>query len=101
MLEGELQPGGGSTWHPHTLEEETIVVVEGTLVVFDGEGHDVGAGDAHVLRRHVATRLRTRRRRSRASTSSARREGLSGSFRDLANGTPPDDAAKRAGLKFG
>ena len=49
VLEGELQPGGGSTWHTHTLEDETIVVVEGALVVNHGERREVGAGEAHVL----------------------------------------------------
>jgi quercetin dioxygenase-like cupin family protein len=101
VLEGELQPGGGSTWHTHTLEEETILVVEGTLVVNDGERREVGAGDAHVLRRGV-------RHAFANETDSLARVyfvcapgGLERFFRDLANGVPAEEAAKRAGLEFG
>ena len=80
VIEGELQPGGGSAWHTHTLEDETILVVEGTLVVDDGEPREVGAGEAHgVLRPACVTRSRTRRRRRRGCTSSAPREVWSGS----------------------
>ena len=101
VLEGELQSGGGSTWHTHTLEDETIVVVEGSLVVNDGERRVVETGEAHVLRRGV--------RHAFANETGALTRvyfvctpgGLERFFRDLVAGVPPDDAAKRAGLQFG
>jgi quercetin dioxygenase-like cupin family protein len=101
VLEGELQPGGGSTWHTHTLEDETIVVVEGALVVDDDERREVGAGEAHVLRRGV--------RHAFANETGALTRvyfictpgGLERFFRNLVSGVPPDEAAKRAGLEFG
>ena len=101
VLEGELQPGGGSTWHTHTLEDETIVVVEGALVVNDGERREVGAGEAHVLRRGVrhafANETETLTRVYFVCTPG----GLERFFRDLVAGVPPDEAAERAGLEFG
>ena len=101
VIEGELQPGGGSTWHTHTLEDETIVVVEGTLVVNDGDRREVDAGEAHVLRRGV--------RHAFANETDALTRvyfvctpgGLERFFRDLVSGTPPDEAAERAGIAFG
>jgi quercetin dioxygenase-like cupin family protein len=101
VLEGELDPGGGSAWHTHTLEDETIVVVEGALVVNDDARREVEAGEAHVLPRGV--------RHAFANETSALTRvyfvctpgGLERFFRDLVSGVPPDDAAKRAGLEFG
>ena len=101
VLEGELQPGGGSTWHTHTLEEETILVVDGTLVVNDGERREVGAGDAHVLRRGVRHAFANETETVTRVIFVCTPGGLERFFRDLANGVPPDDAAKRAGLEFG
>jgi quercetin dioxygenase-like cupin family protein len=46
VLAGELQPGGGSAWHVHTLEDETLIVTSGTLAVDDGERRELSAGDA-------------------------------------------------------
>jgi quercetin dioxygenase-like cupin family protein len=101
VIEGELQPGGGSAWHTHTLEDETILVVEGTLVVDDGEPREVGAGEAHVLRRGVrhafANETETPTRVYFVCTPG----GLERFFRDLVSGVPADEAAKRAGLEFG
>lgn len=101
VLEGELQPGGGSTWHTHTLEEETILVVDGTLVVNDGERREVGAGDAHVLRRGVRHAFANETETATRVFFVCTPGGLERFFRDVANGTPPDDAARRAGLEFG
>ena len=101
MLEGEFDPGGGSTWHTHRGEDETIVVLAGRLVVEDGERHDLGPGEAHVLPRGV------RHAFANESTSPARvyffcaPGGLERFFRDLVAGVPPDEAARRAGLEFG
>ena len=101
VIEGELDPGGGSAWHTHTLEDETIVVVEGALVVNDGERREVDAGEAHVLRRGV-------RHAFANETDSLTRVyfvctpgGLERFFRDLVSGVPADEAAERAGLEFG
>ena len=101
VLEGELQPGGGSTWHTHTLEEETILVVDGTLVVNDGERREVGVGDAHVLRRGVRHAFANETEAPTRVFFVCTPGGLERFFRDLANGVPPDDAARRAGLEFG
>ena len=101
VLEGELQPGGGSTWHTHTLEEETIVVVEGALVVNDGERREVGAGEAHVLRRGVRHAFANETEALTLAYFVCTPGGLERFFRDVANGTSPDDAARRAGLEFG
>jgi len=101
VLEGELQPGGGSTWHTHTLEEETILVVEGTLVVNDGERREVGAGDAHVLRRGVRHAFANETDGPTRVFFVCTPGGLERFFRDLGSGVPADDAAKRAELEFG
>jgi quercetin dioxygenase-like cupin family protein len=101
VLEGELDPGGGSAWHTHTLEEETMVVVEGVLVVNDGERREVATGEALVLPRGV--------RHAFANETDALTRvyfvctpgGLERFFRDLVSGVAPDEAAKRAGLEFG
>ena len=101
VLEGELQPGGGSAWHRHTLEEETIVVVEGTLVVNDGERRQVGAGEAHVLRRGVRHAFANETEAVTRVYFVCTPGGLERFFRDLVSGTPPDEAAERAGIEFG
>ena len=101
VIEGELDPGGGSTWHTHTREDETLVVAEGVLVVNDGARRELGAGDAHVLRRGI--------RHAFANESEALTRvffvctpgGLEQFFRDLVAGVPADEAAERAGLEFG
>lgn len=101
VIEGELQPGGGSAWHTHTLEDETILVVQGALVVNDGERRELGTGEAHVLRRGVrhafANETETLTRVYFVCTPG----GLERFFRDLVNGVPAEGAAKRAGLEFG
>lgn len=101
VIEGELQPGGGSAWHAHTLEDETILVVQGALVVNDGERRELGTGEAHVLRRGVrhafANETETLTRVYFVCTPG----GLERFFRDLVNGVPAEGAAKRAGLEFG
>jgi quercetin dioxygenase-like cupin family protein len=104
VLEGELQPGGGSTWHTHTREDETIVVLDGTLVVNDGERRELGAEEACVLPRGV--------RHAFANESDAPVRvyffcapgGLERFFRELAAARGDADiaaAADRAGLVFG
>ena len=101
VLEGELQPSGGSAWHTHTREEETILVVEGTLVVNDGERREVGAGEAHVLRRGVRHAFANETEAVTRVYFVCTPGGLERFFRELANGVPPEDAASRAGIEFG
>lgn len=104
VLEGELDPGGGSSWHTHTREDETIVVVDGALVVDDGERRELGPGEACVLSRGV--------RHAFANESEARTRvyffcapgGLERFFRELVAAQGDDEvaaAAERAGLRFG
>ena len=101
VLEGELQPGGGSTWHTHTREDETIVVVEGALVVNDGERREVEAGDAHVLARGVRHAFANETDAPTRVYFVCTPGGLERFFRDLVGGVPADEAAVRAGLEFG
>ena len=98
VLEGELQPGAGGAPHAHTREDETILVVAGSLVVDDGERHELGAGDAHVIPRG------TRHAFANEGAEVARvfffcaPGGLERFFRDLVSGVDPAEAAARAGL---
>jgi quercetin dioxygenase-like cupin family protein len=100
VLDGELDPGGGSGWHMHTLEDETLIVTSGTLVVDDGARRELAAGDAHVLPRG--------RRHAFANESGeivrlyfvCTPGGLERFFRALAAGEPAEAAAARAGLIF-
>jgi quercetin dioxygenase-like cupin family protein len=104
VLEGELDPGSGSSWHTHTREDETIVVVDGALVVEDGVRRELGPGEAWVLPRGV--------RHAFANESGARTRvyffcapgGLERFFRELVAAQGDDEiaaAAERAGLRFG
>jgi quercetin dioxygenase-like cupin family protein len=101
VLEAELDPGGGSTWHTHRAEDETIVVRAGSLVVEDGGRHELGPGDAHALPRGV------RHAFANESTSTTHvyffcaPGGLERFFRDLTAGVPAEAAARRAQLEFG
>ena len=101
VLEGELQPGGGSAWHTHTLEDETIVVVDGALVVNDGERREVEAGEAHVLRRGVRHAFANETGAPTRVYFVCTPGGLERFFRDLSSGVSPEEAAERAGLELG
>ena len=100
ILEGELDPGAGSSWHTHHREDESIVVLEGSLVVHDEERHELEPGDAYALPRGV--------RHSFANESESLTRvyffcspgGLERFFRDLTCGLPPAEAALRADLVF-
>src|SRR4051794_35806468 len=46
VLYAEIEPGAGSSWHTHTKEDETVVVLEGELVLNDGDRHVLQRGDA-------------------------------------------------------
>jgi quercetin dioxygenase-like cupin family protein len=53
LLEVTLEPDSGAGPHTHALEAETIAVLDGSLVVDDGERHELGPGDVLVLPRGV------------------------------------------------
>lgn len=101
VLEAEIQPGGGSSWHAHTKEDETVLVLEGELVLNDGDRHELRRGDAHVVPRG--------RRHAFANEGDAPARvyffcapgGLEHFFRAVASGIPAEQAASRAGLKLG
>jgi quercetin dioxygenase-like cupin family protein len=101
VIEGELEPGGGSGWHTHTLEDETIVVIKGALVVDDGERREVAAGQAHVLPRGVRHAFANETDAVTRVYFVCTPGGLERFFRDLVADVPADEAARRAGLIFG
>jgi quercetin dioxygenase-like cupin family protein len=100
VLEAEVDPGAGAGWHTHTREDETVLVLEGEIVVHDGERHDLVAGDAYVLPRD------TRHAFANEADSRARvyfvctPGGLERFFRTVTAGVPADEAAAAAGLEF-
>jgi quercetin dioxygenase-like cupin family protein len=100
VLDGELAPGAGAPFHRHTLEDETIVVLEGELLVDDGSRSTLGPGSAYRLPRG------TRHAFVNEGDSTVRAlfvcvpGGLENFFRALANGAPPAAAAAEAGLEF-
>jgi quercetin dioxygenase-like cupin family protein len=101
VIEGELEPGGGSNQHAHTLEDETILVIQGALVVDDGERREVAAGQAHVLPRGVRHAFANETDAVTRVYFVCTPGGLERFFRDLVADVPADEAARRAGLIFG
>ena len=98
VLEAEIEPGGGSSWHTHTKEDETVVVLEGELVVDDGDGHVLRRGDAHFVprgRRHMFTNEGASSVRAYFFCAPG---GLERFFRDIASGVSAEEAAESAGL---
>ena len=98
VLEAEIGPGGGSSWHTHTKEDETVLVIKGELVLNDGQRRVLRTGDAHVVprgRRHAFVN---------ESEASVRvylfcaPGGLERFFRELASGVAAEQAASHAGL---
>jgi quercetin dioxygenase-like cupin family protein len=101
VLEAEIQPGGGSSWHAHTREDETVLVLEGELVLDDGERNVLRPGDAHVMprgRRHAFANEGEAPARLYFFCSPG---GLEHFFRAIASGIRAEQAATDAGLKFG
>jgi quercetin dioxygenase-like cupin family protein len=101
VLEAELDPGGGSAWHMHHREDETIVVLEGSLVVDDGERHELGAGDAHVLPRGVRHTFVNETEAPVRVYFFCAPGGLEQFLRDLVSGVSAEEAAARAEIEFG
>jgi uncharacterized cupin superfamily protein len=101
VLEGEIQPGGGSSRHTHTREDETVLVVDGELVLDDGERRILAAGGAHVVprgRRHAFVNESEESVRLYFFCAPG---GLERFFRDVTSGVAAEEAAGRAGLVFG
>jgi quercetin dioxygenase-like cupin family protein len=100
VLEAEIAPGGGSSFHVHTKEDETVLVTEGELVVRDPDPHVVRHGNARVLprgRRHAFANEGDAAVRVYFFCSPG---GLERFFRDLTTNIAADVAAARAGLIF-
>ena len=101
VLDAEIEPGAGSSWHTHTKEDETVVVLEGELVLNDGDRHVLQRGDAHVVprgRRHAFTNEGAASVRVYFFCAPG---GLERFFREIVSGVPAEQAAGRAGLTFG
>ena len=101
VLEGEIEPGAGSSWHTHTEEDETVVVLDGELVLNDGDRHVLRHGDAYIVprgRRHAFVNEGDALVRMYFFCSPG---GLERFFRDVASGAPLQQAASRAGLILG
>lgn len=100
LLELTLEAGQGSTRHRHTAETEAFVVLSGTLEISsDAERHQLDAGDVVALPRnipHAFANVGDEPMRALIVTAPA---GLERFFRDLAAGTDPDEASRRAGLE--
>ena len=101
VFEAEIQPRGGSSWHAHTREDETVVILEGELVLDDGVRHVLRPGDAHVVprgRRHAFLNEGDAPTRVYFFCAPG---GLERFFRDIVSNVSPEEAASRAGLILG
>ena len=101
VLEAEIEPGGGSSWHTHTREDEVVILLEGELVLNDGVRHVLRQGDAHLVprgRRHAFVNESEAPVRAYFLCAPG---GLERFFRDIVSGVPADQAATHAGLTFG
>ena len=104
VLEAEIDPGGGAPPHVHTREDETLVVLEGSLVVDAGEPRVLRAGEAAVVPRGVRHGFRNDGASSTRVLFFCSPGGLERYFRDVAAAATDDEAtaaAERAGLRFG
>jgi quercetin dioxygenase-like cupin family protein len=101
VLEAEIEPGAGSSWHTHTKEDETVVVLGGELVLNDGDRHLLGRGDAHVVPRGRRHTFSNEGEESVSVYFFCAPGGLERFFRDIASGVPAQQAASRAGLILG
>ena len=103
VLELTVQPGAGAGPHLHTREDETVVVLDGALVVEDRERHELGPGDAYVLPRGVRHSFTNEGGASARALFFCAPGGLERFFRDLATAESDEAvaaAADRAGIAF-
>jgi quercetin dioxygenase-like cupin family protein len=100
VLDAELHPGAGSPFHTHTLEDETIVVLAGELVVDDGTRRTLAPGDVHLLPRGTRHAFVNEGDATVRALFVCLPGGLEKFFRALASGAPPAEAAAEAGLVF-
>jgi quercetin dioxygenase-like cupin family protein len=98
VLEAEIEPGAGSYWHTHTKEDETVVVLEGELMLDDGHRHVLRRGEAHVVPRGRRHAFANEGEVSVRAYFFCAPGGLERFFRDIASGAPAQQAASRAGL---
>jgi quercetin dioxygenase-like cupin family protein len=104
LLELALDPGAGAGPHTHTREDETIAVLDGRLLVDDGERHELGPGDAIVLPRGVRHAFANEGDEMVRAHVFCSPGGLERFFRDVTAARSDADvvaAAERAGLVFG
>jgi quercetin dioxygenase-like cupin family protein len=104
LLELMLEPGAGAGPHTHTLEDETIAVLEGSLTVDDGRRHELAPGDAIVLPRGVKHSFANEGAEPMRGHVFCSPGGLERFFREIAGAQSDADvaaAAERAGLRLG
>lgn len=101
VLEAEIQPKGGSSWHAYTKEDETVVILEGELVLNDCARHVLRRGDAHVVPRGRGHAFANESEAAVRLYFFCAPGGLERFFRDIASGVPAEQAASRAGLILG
>jgi quercetin dioxygenase-like cupin family protein len=108
VIEVRTEPGAGPPPHVHSLEDEHVHVLEGTVQVTVGDDeHVLGPGDELTLPRHVAHHVRAECGEARylAVCTPAGIETFLRATRENADGTDinPDDYAAHvagAGLRF-
>ena len=93
-------PAGALPGTRITDEDEIVVVLEGNLVVDDGERHELGPGDAYALPRGVRHAFANESESLTRLYFFCSPGGLERFFRDLTSGVPPAEAALRADLVF-
>ena len=103
VLELVLVPGAGAGPHTHTREDETVVVLEGSLVVDDGEPRTLSAGEGHVLARGARHSFVNAGETAARALFFCAPGGLERFFREVAAAESEPEAeaaAERAGLTF-
>ena len=104
VLEVRIDPRSGAGPHMHTREDEAIAVLDGLLVVDDGQRRDIGPGAAHVLPRGVRHSFANETDVSVRALFFCAPGGLERFFRDVSTAGSDAEvaaAADRAGLRLG
>ena len=103
LLEVTLLPGEGAGAHTHTLEDETVAVLEGSLVIEADERIELQPGEAVILPRGVRHAFANAGEVTTRAYFFCSPGGLERFFREVASAGTPDEAAaaaRRAGLVF-
>jgi mannose-6-phosphate isomerase-like protein (cupin superfamily) len=101
ILEGVIEAGNRGTWHRHSREDETFLVVEGSITIYDDVAHLVEIGQAHLVRRGVRHFFANEGDAPALVYFFCCPGGLERFFRDVAAGGDVVSAAERAGLEVG